>query len=129
MRWGLAASSLAIIALVGADPAAAQTDTQNSEFGSPAPQREKSKAREDKEEEHKPTDPDTGKSPLSNETLGLLPNPFESSGIKFSATYVADLMGNPTGGLHQGAVYMGRLNLAIDLEIEPRSEEHTSELQ
>ena len=116
MRWGLAASSLAIIALVGADPAAAQTDTQNSEFGSPAPQREKSKAREDKEEEHKPTDPDTGKSTLSNETLGLLPNPFESSGIKFSATYVADLMGNPTGGLHQGAVYMGRLNLAIDLD-------------
>src|SRR5436305_249783 len=117
MRWALAGALLAVAGLVGAGPAAAETDSQNSELGSPAPKGEKSKAREDKEEEHKPTDPDTGKSTLSNETLGLLPNPFASRGIKFSATYVADLMGNPTGGLHQGAVYAGRLNLAVDLDL------------
>src|SRR5690349_19108428 len=117
MRWGLAGVWLAIAGLVGAGPAWAQTDVQNSEFGSSAPKTEKSKAREDKEEEHKPVDPDTGKSTLSNETLGLLPNPLVSRGIKFSATYVADVMGNPTGGLHQGAVYEGRLNLAIDLDL------------
>src|SRR5437588_6812069 len=49
-------------------PAAAQDDTrQSSEFAAPAPQGEKSKPAQEKEEEHKPTDPDTGKSTLSNE--------------------------------------------------------------
>jgi porin len=96
---------------------AAQDDSrQNSEFASPAAPA-KSKATEEKEEEHKPTDPDTGKSTLSHDTLGLLPNPFEDKGVKFSASYIADVLGNPTGGLHQGAVYEGRLNLAIDLDL------------
>src|SRR5205807_7546181 len=118
MRWGIVGAGLAISGFVGLAPAAAQDDTrQSSEFAAPAPQGEKSKPAQEKEEEHKPTDPDTGKSTLSNETLGLLPNPFEKKGIKFSATYVADVMANPTGGLHQGAVYEGRLNLAIDLDL------------
>src|SRR5690348_3055976 len=117
MRWALVGACLAFVWLVGVAPAAAQVDTQNSEFSSPAAQPEKSKAGEEKEEEHKPTDPDTGKSTLSNETLGLLPNPFDSRGLKFSASYIADVIGNPTGGLHQGAVYEGRLNLAVDLDL------------
>jgi hypothetical protein len=47
---------------------------------------EKKSTQEAKEEEHKPADPDTGKSTLSPETMGLLPNPLEPFGIKFSAT-------------------------------------------
>jgi porin len=118
MRWGLFAACCAIVALAGVFPAAAQdASRQDSEFGATAPQPEKSKAAQEKEEEHKPTDPDTGKSTLSHETLGVLPNPFESKGVKFSASYIADVMGNFTGGLHQGAVYEGRLNLAIDLDL------------
>jgi porin len=117
MRWGIVAAGLAIAGLCGAGTAAAQDDSRlNSEFASPAAPG-KSKAAEEKEEEHKPADPDTGKSTLSHDTLGLLPNPFEDRGVKFSATYIADVLGNPTGGLHQGAVYEGRLNLAIDLDL------------
>jgi porin len=118
MRWGIAAALIGV-ALCGLVPAAAQVDSRQSiDYGAPAaPPAEKSKATEDKEEEHKPTDPDTGKSTLSNETLGVLPNPFERNGIKFSASYIADAIGNFTGGLHQGAVYEGRLNLAIDLDL------------
>jgi porin len=111
---------LAIAGLCGVRTAAAQDDArQNTEFASPAaaPAKSKSKAAEEKEEEHKPTDPDTGKSTLSHDTLGLLPNPFEDKGVKFSASYIADVLGNPTGGLHQGVVYEGRLNLAIDLDL------------
>src|SRR4051812_5932329 len=120
MRWGIVSAGLVIAVLCGMRTAAAQDDSrQNSEFGSsvPAPAPPKSKAAEDKKEEHKPTDPDTGKSTLSHDTLGLLPNPFEDEGIKFSASYIADVLGNLTGGLHQGAVYEGRLNLAIDLDL------------
>ncbi len=116
MRWGMVAAALAIAVLGGVRTAAAQDDHQSSEFGAPEAPSAKSKAKEDKEEEHKPADPDTGKSTLSHDTLGLLPNPFEDKGIKFSASYIADLLGNPAGGLHQGAVYEGRLNLAIDLD-------------
>jgi hypothetical protein len=118
MLRGVVAASLATMWLVDGWPAAAQVDAhQNSEFSSSAPQPEKSKAVEEKEEEHKPADPDTGKSTLSNETLGLLPNPFEKQGVKVSASYIADVMGNFSGGLHQGAVYEGRLHLAIDLDL------------
>jgi porin len=70
----------------------------------------------DKEDEHKPVDPDTGESTLSHKTLGLLPNPFEARGIKFSATYIADSMASPIGGLRPGLTYEGRLNLAIDVD-------------
>ena len=118
MRWGVFAASLAIAGLSVVRTAAAQDELNaDSEFASPAAAPAKSKAAEEKEEEHKPTDPDTGKSTLSHDTLGLLPNPFEDKGVKFSASYIADVLGNPTGGLHQGAVYEGRLNLAIDLDL------------
>jgi porin len=98
-----------------AGPALAQVG-QGSGEAAPAAGGERKPSAGDKEEEHKPPDPDTGKSTLSHETLGLVPNPFEASGLKFSVSYVADVLGNPTGGLRQGAIYEGRLNLALDLD-------------
>jgi porin len=76
----------------------------------------KTAARKDKEEEHKPADPDTGSSTLSDETLGIIKNPWVNRGVKFSASYIGEALGNPSGGLRQGAIYEGRLNLAIDLD-------------
>ena len=52
-------------------------DRANAEAENGAEQKkEKTTAQEDKEEENKPADPDTGKSTLSPETMGLLPNPL-----------------------------------------------------
>ncbi len=73
-------------------------------------------AKEQREEEHKPADPDTGQSTLSDQTLGLLPNPYEKVGIKFSLSYVGEALGNVAGGMRRGAVYDGRLNAAVDLD-------------
>jgi porin len=74
-------------------------------------------SKKEKQEEHEPVDPDTGTSTLSGETLGLLPNPFEAKGIKFTLTYVADALASLDGGLRRGAVYEGRLNAAVDLDL------------
>ena len=74
-------------------------------------------SKKEKEEEHEPVDPDTGGSTLSGDTLGLLPNPFERKGIKFTLTYVADALSNVDGGLRRGAIYEGRLNGAIDIDL------------
>ena len=74
-------------------------------------------AKQAKKEEHEPANPDTGTSTLSNETLGLLPNPYERWGIKFTLSYVSDALSNVTGGLQRGAVYEGRLNAAIDVDL------------
>jgi porin len=99
-----------------ASPATARPNTPKPI--SPAPSATpKTSAKEEKEEEHKPADPDTGTSTLSHETLGLLPNPFEQRGLKFTATYIGEAVSNPVGGLRQGAVYEGRLNLAVDLDL------------
>src|SRR3954449_12718131 len=76
-------------------------------------------AQEDKKtDDLKPADPDTGESTVQETTLGLLPNPFEKNGIKFAATYIGEALGNTSGGLKQSAIYEGRLNLAIDLDLE-----------
>jgi hypothetical protein len=76
-------------------------------------------AQEDKKtDDLKPADPDTGESTVQETTLGLLPNPFEKYGVKFAATYIGEALGNPTGGLKQSAVYEGRLNLAVDVDLE-----------
>src|SRR5436190_12138514 len=71
-----------------------------------------------KTDDLKPADPDTGESTVEESTLGLLPNPFEKQGVKFAATYIGEVMGNPTGGLKQGSIYEGRLNLALDADLE-----------
>src|SRR5437868_14080276 len=76
-------------------------------------------AQEDKKtDEDKPADPDTGESTVEEKTLGLLPNPFEKYGIKFAATYIGETLGSVSGGFEQGAIYEGRLNLAVDLDLQ-----------
>jgi porin len=76
-------------------------------------------AQEDKKtDEDKPADPDTGESTVEEKTLGLLPNPLQRYGIKFAATYIGEMLGNTSGGLKQGAIYEGRLNLAIDVDLQ-----------
>jgi len=73
-------------------------------------------AKKEKKEEHEPVDPDTSTSTLSGETLGLLPNPYERYGVKFTLSYIGDGLANLSGGLRRGAVYEGRLNAAVDLD-------------
>lgn len=76
-------------------------------------------AQEDKKtDDDKPTDPDTGESTVEEKTLGLLPNPLQKYGVKFAATYIGEVLGNISGGLKQGAIYEGRLNLAVDLDLQ-----------
>ena len=76
-------------------------------------------AEEDKKtDDLKPADPDTGESTVEELTLGLLPNPFEKQGIKFAVTYIGEVLGNPTGGAKQGAVYEDRINFAGDVDFE-----------
>jgi porin len=76
-------------------------------------------AQEDKKtDDDKPADPDTGESTIEEKTLGLLPNPFQKYGFKFAATYIGETLGNISGGLKKGAVYEGRLNLAIDFDLQ-----------
>ena len=71
-----------------------------------------------KTDEDKPADPDTGESTVEEKTLGLLPNPWTKNGVKFAATYIGETIGNLSGGLKQGAIYEGRLNLAVDLDLQ-----------
>jgi porin len=76
-------------------------------------------AQEDKKtDDDKPADPDTGQSTIEETTLGLLPNPFTDRGVKFAATYIGESIGNVSGGLNRGAIYEGRLNLAVDADLQ-----------
>lgn len=76
-------------------------------------------AQDDKKtDDDKPADPDTGESTVEEKTLGLLPNPLQQYGVKFAATYIGEVLGNPSGGLKQGSVYEGRLNLAVDVDLQ-----------
>lgn len=95
MRW-LIIPGLALIVL--AAPARAQQDKKTDDL--------------------KPSDPDTGESTIEEKTLGLLPNPFEKNGIKFAATYIGEVLGNPTGGAKQSVIYEDRINLAVDADLQ-----------
>jgi porin len=76
-------------------------------------------AQEDKKtDDDKPADPDTGESTIEEKTLGLLPNPFQNHGVKFAATYIGESLGNLSGGLKRGAIFEGRLNLAVDVDLQ-----------
>jgi porin len=76
-------------------------------------------AQQDKKtDDLKPSDPDTGESTVEEKTLGLLPNPFEKNGVKFAATYIGEVLGNPTGGAKRGSVYEDRINLAVDADLQ-----------
>src|SRR3982074_3777244 len=68
--------------------------------------------------DNNPADPDTGESTIEEKTLGLLPNPLQKYGVKFAATYIGETLGNVSGGLKRGAVYEGRLNLAVDVDLQ-----------
>lgn len=39
-------------------------------------------------------------------------------GVTFSATYIAETFGNPTGGMRQGAIFTGRLDFGVDADLE-----------
>src|SRR6201995_2845691 len=71
-----------------------------------------------KTDDLKPADPDTGESTVEESTLGLLPNPFEKRGVKFAVTYIGEVLGNPTGGQKQSAVYEDRINFAVDVDLQ-----------
>jgi porin len=43
---------------------------------------------------------------------------LEDAGVKFSFTYYGDALGNPTGGVHQGMGYSGRLGGIVDVDLE-----------
>jgi porin len=76
-------------------------------------------AQEDKKtDDLKPADPDTGESTVEEATLGLLRNPFEKQGIKFAITYIGEVLGNPSGGAKQSAIYEDRINFAADVDFE-----------
>jgi len=76
-------------------------------------------AQEDKKtDDDKPADPDTGESTVEEKTLGLLPQPLQRYGVKFAATYIGEGLGNVSGGLKRGSVYEGRLNLAVDVDLQ-----------
>lgn len=76
-------------------------------------------AQQDKKtDDLKPADPDTGESTVQEETLGLLPNPFEKNGVKFAVTYIGEVLGNPTGGAKRGTAYEDRVNFATEVDFE-----------
>ncbi|MEH2512965.1 porin [Nitrobacteraceae bacterium AZCC 1564] len=39
-------------------------------------------------------------------------------GIQFNATYIAEVFGNPTGGVRRGSIYTGRLDVGMDVDLE-----------
>lgn len=39
-------------------------------------------------------------------------------GIQFNTTYIAEVFGNPTGGMRRGTIYTGRLDLGMDVDLE-----------
>ena len=43
---------------------------------------------------------------------------LDSKGIDYSFTYIGEVLGNPTGGVKQGATYEGRLDAIVDVDAE-----------
>ena len=41
-----------------------------------------------------------------------------NKGMQFQLIYFGDLLGNPSGGVRQGATYVGRLGLTVDADLE-----------
>jgi len=52
------------------------------------------------------------------ETLGGTRLPLARSGIDFGATYIADVIGNPSGGIKQSIHYDGLLDVYLDADME-----------
>ena len=57
-------------------------------------------------------------------SLGPLADPLglraflKPRGIEYSLTYIADVLGNPVGGMRRGAIVEDRLNLRLNLDLE-----------
>ncbi|GJD70184.1 Porin B [Methylobacterium gnaphalii] len=49
--------------------------------------------------------------------LGIRPV-LKEKGIEYSLTYIADFLGNPVGGIRQGAIAEDRLNLRLNLNLQ-----------
>lgn len=49
---------------------------------------------------------------------GGLRTDWENHGVLLGSDYIGETLGNPTGGVHQGAIYEGRLELFITLDLE-----------
>ena len=73
---------------------------------------------DNKTDDLKPADHDTGESTVEESTLGLLPNPFEKQGVKFAVTYIGEALGNVSGGIKRSAIYEDRINFAVDVDFE-----------
>lgn len=43
---------------------------------------------------------------------------FADWGVQLNATYIAESYGNPSGGMRQGTIYTGRLDLGMDADLE-----------
>ncbi|WP_375465195.1 carbohydrate porin [uncultured Methylobacterium sp.] len=48
--------------------------------------------------------------------LGIRPV-LKQRGVEYSLTYIADVLGNPSGGMRQGAIVEDRLNLRLNLDL------------
>ena len=65
-----------------------------------------------------------GTSPSIQSSLGRYGDPgglraaLDAKGIDYSFTYIGEVLGNPTGGLKQGATYEGRLDGEFDFNLE-----------
>lgn len=51
------------------------------------------------------------------DVLGIRPG-LKAQGIEYSLTYIADVLGNPVGGIRQGAIVEDRLNLRLNLDLQ-----------
>ena len=49
--------------------------------------------------------------------LGIRPS-LKAQGIEYSLTYIVDVLGNPIGGIRQGAIVEDRLNLRLNLDLQ-----------
>ena len=59
---------------------------------------------------------------------GLRTELATSLGIAITPAYVGEVMGNPTGGIKQGVVYDGLLNVPLDIDVDRLTHNLTSDL-
>ena len=49
---------------------------------------------------------------------GGLRTDWENQGVQLGANYIGEILGNPTGGVRRGAIYEGRLEVLLNLDLE-----------
>ena len=70
---------------------------------------------------------DTGETGFLDQNLmtgdwGGLRKTLEDDGLKFTPVYYGEVFGNPSGGVRQGTIYDGLLDLNLDLDLDRMSE-------